>query len=93
MLAGNGINQEIKNYSAHIIKQQLKNFYTEYTNERKKLSYGNAEYFHGPGLQISLQRRRSIEEEFQQAREEVDYVDVPNSLKQSRSYTFINKHG
>ena len=40
--------------------------------------------FHGPGLQISLQRRRSIEEEFQQAREEVDYVDVPNSLKQSR---------
>ena len=32
MLAGNGINQEIKNYSAHIIKQQLKNFYTEYAN-------------------------------------------------------------
>ena len=25
-----------------------------------------------------------VEEEFQQAREEVDYVDVPNSLKQSR---------
>ena len=32
MLAGNGINQEIKNYPAHIIKKQLKNFYTEYTN-------------------------------------------------------------
>ena len=31
MLAGNGINQEIINYSAHIIKQRLKNFYTEYT--------------------------------------------------------------
>ena len=39
------------------------------------------EYFHGPGLQISLQQRRSIEGEFQQAREGVDYVDVPNSLQ------------
>ena len=38
-------------------------------------------YFHGPGLQISLQQRRSIEDEFQQAREGVDYVDVPNSLQ------------
>ena len=39
------------------------------------------EYFHGPGLQISLQQKRSIEDEFQQAREGVDYVDVPNSLQ------------
>ena len=39
------------------------------------------EYFHGPGLQISLQQRRSIEDEFQQAREGVDYVDGPNSLQ------------
>ena len=39
------------------------------------------EYFHGPGLRISLQQRRSIEDEFQQAREGVDYVDVPNSLQ------------
>ena len=31
MLALNGINQEIINYSAHIIKQRLKNFYAEYT--------------------------------------------------------------
>ena len=31
MLALNGINQEIINYSAHIIKQRLKNFYTGYT--------------------------------------------------------------
>ena len=29
MLAGNGINQDIVTYSAHIIKQRLKNFYTE----------------------------------------------------------------
>ena len=41
------------------------------------------EYFHGPGFQISLQRRRSIEEEFRQAREGVDNVDVRNSLQQS----------
>ena len=27
---------------------------------------------------------RSIEKEFQQVREGVDYVDVPNSLQQSR---------
>ena len=31
MLAGKGINLEIINCSAHIIEQQLKNFYTEYT--------------------------------------------------------------
>ena len=31
MLAGKGINQEIINYSAHIIEQRLKNFYIEYT--------------------------------------------------------------
>ena len=41
------------------------------------------EYFHGPGFQISLQRRRSIEEEFQQVREGVDNVDVCDSLQQS----------
>ena len=35
------------------------------------------EYFHRPGPQISLQQRRSIEDEFQQARELVDYVNVP----------------
>ena len=27
MLGGNGINQEIINYSAYIIKERLKNFY------------------------------------------------------------------
>ena len=42
------------------------------------------EYFHGPGFQISLQWRRSIEEEFRQARVGVDNVDVRNSLQQSR---------
>ena len=35
MLAGNGINQEIINYSVHIIQQRLKNFYTEYTSTYK----------------------------------------------------------
>ena len=40
------------------------------------------EYFHGPGFQISLQRRRSIEEEFRQAKG-VDNVDVRNCLQQS----------
>ena len=38
------------------------------------------EYFHGPGFQISL---RNIEEEFRQAKEGVDNVDVRNSLQQS----------
>ena len=42
------------------------------------------EYFHGPGFQILLQWRRSIEEEFRQARVGVDNVDVRNSLQQSR---------
>ena len=44
------------------------------------------EYFHGPDFQISLQRRRrgSTEEEFRQAREGVDNVDVCDSLQQSR---------
>ena len=42
------------------------------------------EYFRGPGVQISLQRRRDIEEEFRQAGGGVDYVDVCNSLQQSR---------
>ena len=42
------------------------------------------EYFHGPGFQISLQRRGSIEEEFRQAKEGVDNVDVRNCLQQSR---------
>ena len=42
------------------------------------------EIFHGPGFQISLQRRRSIEEEFRQAREGVHNVDVRNCLQQSR---------
>ena len=41
------------------------------------------EYFHGPGFQISLQRRRNTEEEFRQAGG-VDYVDVCDSLQQSR---------
>ena len=41
------------------------------------------EYFHGPGFQISLQRRGSIAEEFRQAREGVDNVDVCDSLQQS----------
>ena len=50
----------------------------------KKLSDRNAEYFHRSGFQISLQRRLSIEEEFQQAREEVNYVDMPNSLQRFR---------
>ena len=54
-VSGNGINQEIINYSAHIIKQRLKNFYTEYAIEREKLSDRNAEYFDRPGFQISLQ--------------------------------------
>ena len=35
-------------------------------------------------FQISLQRRLSIEEEFQQAREEVNYVDMPNRLQRFR---------
>ena len=42
------------------------------------------EYFHGPGFQISLQRRRSIEEEFRQAREGVHNEDVRDCLQQSR---------
>ena len=42
------------------------------------------EYFHGPGFQISLQRRRNTEEEFRQAGEGVDFVDVCDSLQQSR---------
>ena len=50
----------------------------------KKLSDRNAEYFHRSGFPISLQRRLSIEEEFQQAREEVNYVDMPNSLQRFR---------
>ena len=41
------------------------------------------EYFHGPGFHISLQWRRNIEEEFRQAKEGVDNVDVRNSLQQS----------
>ena len=36
MLAGNGINHEIINYSAHIIKQQLKNFYTRVYKLKEK---------------------------------------------------------
>ena len=57
MLGGNGINQEIINYTAYIIKQRLKNTYTEHTISRKKLSDRNAEYLHWPGFQISIQRR------------------------------------
>ena len=45
MLGGIVINQEIINYSAHIIQQRLKNFYTEYKIWMKKLSDRNAEYF------------------------------------------------
>ena len=45
----------------------------------------NAEYFHGPDFQISLRRRRSIEEKFQEAREGVDFVDVP-TVKDSQGY-------
>ena len=45
----------------------------------------NSEYFRGPGFQISLRRRRSIEEKFQEVREEVDFVDVP-TVKDSQDY-------
>ena len=45
----------------------------------------NAEYFRGPDFQISLQRRRSIEEKFQDVREGVDFVDVP-TVKDSQGY-------
>ena len=44
----------------------------------------DAKYFHGPGFQILLQQKRSMKEEFLQAKEGVDYVDVPNSLQQFR---------
>ena len=43
----------------------------------------DAKYFHGPGFQILLQKKRSMKEEFLQAKG-VDYVDVPNSLQQFR---------
>ena len=45
----------------------------------------NAEYFRGPDFQISLQRRRNIEEKFQEVREGVDFVDVP-TVKDSQGY-------
>ena len=38
-----------------------------------------------PDFQISLQRRRSIEEKFQEVREGVDFVDVP-TVKDSQGY-------
>ena len=44
----------------------------------------DAKYFHGPGFQILLQQKRSMKEEFLQAKEGVDHVDVPNSLQQFR---------
>ena len=70
MLTGKGINLEIINCSADIIEQRLKNFYTEHTILRKKLSDRNAEYFDGPDFQISLQRNLALQRNFNKREKE-----------------------